>query len=62
MKKSKKKQAFTTAPKEGKKKSFGHGMGGLFGVTAKKPEADMKPPTRSQTRSARNARLSGKLI
>ncbi len=64
------KQAFTSAPKDvkgaarpsGKKKSFGHGMGGLFGVTAKKTEADTKPPTRAQTRSARMARLSGKQI
>jgi len=64
------KQAFTAPPKNvkgasaasGKKKSFGHGMGGLFGVSAKKTEPDNKPPSRAQTRSARMARLSGKQI
>ena len=35
-------------------------MGGLLGVTAKKPEPDDKLRTRQ--RSARNMRLAGKLI
>ena len=59
--KKRRKPADTTAPKKGKSKSFGHGMGGLFGVTAKKSEPDNKPPTR-KGHAARVARLSGKLL
>lgn len=70
MKRAKKAAPFSMPPKNikgaaapsGKKKKLGQNMGGLFGVTAKKPEADTKPPTRAQTRGARMARLSGKLI
>ncbi len=38
-------------------KSAGHGMGGMFGATPKKPEADAKPKTRAEERSKRAARL-----
>lgn len=74
MRKKKNKQVLTTPPKKikgsanpsGKKASFGHGFGGAFGsVTPKKPEFDKPAPTRAvqkQQRSARMARLSGKLI
>ncbi len=73
MKKAKK-PPFATAPKKskgaakelGKKATFGHAMGGAFGsVTPKKPEFDKPAPTRAvqnRQRSARMARLSGKLI
>ncbi len=73
-KKKRMKQAFSTGPKKvkgaaegpGKKASFGHAMGGMFGsVTPKKPEFDKPSPTRSvqkQQRAARMARLSHKLI
>lgn len=39
-------------------------MSPLFGVTAKKPEPDVKPPAKNpnKTRAARMARLHGKLI
>lgn len=59
------KQSNTTAPKKGREASFGHGMGGVYGFTPKKPGADMAPPTRAKMRkqrAARMARLSGKLI
>lgn len=55
----------TTAPKMGRSKSIGHSMGGLFGVTPKKPEPDMPPRTRAaegRSRQARMKRLDGKLI
>ncbi len=73
MKKAKK-PPFATAPKKakgaakdlGKKATFGHAMGGMFGsVTPKKPEFDKPAPTRTvqkQQRAARMARLSNKLI
>lgn len=47
------------------KKSVGHGMGGLFGVTPKKPEPDNPPPTRAFARgqkAKRMKRLEGKFI
>jgi hypothetical protein len=68
------KQAQTTGPKKikgaaegpGRKATFGHGMGGMFGsVTPKKPGFDKPSPTRAATRqqrAARMARLSNKLI
>jgi len=49
-------------PKEGRKKSAGHGMGGMFGAGPKKPEADMPPRTRAGARRARRARLANKFI
>lgn len=57
----KKKQRDTTPPKkgDGKKALAGHGMGGLFGVTPKKPEPDNKPQTRAHTRSVAANRLKG---
>lgn len=51
-----------TPPKEGKKKSAGHAMGGMFGRSPKKPEADMPPRTRGGERKARRMRLSNKFI
>lgn len=67
MKRGKKrmKQAHTGSPMSGKKVTMGHGMGGLFGVTPKKPEADMPPRTRSaqaRSKQARMKRLDGRLI
>lgn len=73
MKKSKKAartQKFTAPPMPikgaavapGKKKSAGHGMGGLFGVSMKKTEPDNTPPKQSKERSIRMARLSNKFI
>lgn len=70
MKKAKKKPPFTSPPMDikgaakgpGKKKSVGHGMGGLFGVSSKKTEPDNAPQKRSQQRAARIARLSNKTI
>lgn len=68
------KQAYTAGPKKikgaaegpGRKATFGHGMGGMFGsVTPKKPEFDKPSPTRSAQsaqRRERMKRLSGKLI
>jgi len=51
-----------TAPMKGKKKKvpMKGDMGGLLGVTSKKPEADGK--LQKQQSAARVARLSGKLI
>lgn len=52
-------------PKEGSRMQMGHAMGGLFGVTPKKPEPDNAPPTRAITArksAARMRRLNGKLI
>lgn len=60
------KQAFTSPPKDmkgsakgpGKKKTFGHAMGGMFGaVTPKKPEFDTPAPTRAAARSTKDARM-----
>ena len=53
---------FGAAPKKGKKKKvpMSGSMGGLLGVTTKKPEKD--DPLRKKQSSARMARLSGKLI
>lgn len=53
---------FGTAPKAGKKKKvpMKGNMGGLLGVTQKKPEADAN--LQKKQSSARMARLSGKLI
>lgn len=72
MKKPRKKQAFTSGPKDisgaaapnGKRASTnGHRMGGMFGkVTAKKPEVDNRPRTRAQERQLLRARLGNKLI
>jgi hypothetical protein len=64
MKKDKKKQKHASAPKDGKTKRFGNSMAPLFGVSAKKPEPDTKPPAKNpaKVRSARMARLHGKLI
>ena len=51
-----------TKPKKGKFKRvpMKGSMGGLLGVTAKKPEKD--DPLRKKQSAARFARLSGKLI
>lgn len=65
-----KKQAFTGAPKDmkgaarvpGKKKTSGHKMGNLFGVTPKKPEPDDPPRTSSGVREARMKRLEKTFI
>lgn len=67
MKKKKKQAAIGVPPKDikgaaapsGKKKSMGPNMGGLFGVTAKKPEVDNAPQKRH---AMRTARLTGKII
>lgn len=47
------------AAPSGKKKTFGANMGGVYGVTAKKPEVDNAPQKRH---AMRTARLTGKLI
>lgn len=63
--KKKMKQATTTAPKEGKKKSIGKNMAGLFNVTPKKTEPDRKPNTVGQIKAgnaARDRRLRNVLI
>lgn len=57
-----KKQKFTTAPKEGKKKMTGDDFGAMFARSPKKPESDMPPRKRGSERSARIARLSNKII
>lgn len=70
MKKSKRQQPFTKPPQDikgaavasGKKKSVGHGMGGLFGAGPKKTEPDNSPRKQSKDRSIRMARLSNKFI
>jgi hypothetical protein len=64
-KKGRKKQAFTAGPKDmkgaargpGKKKTSGHKMGNLFGVTPKKPEPDDPPRTRAGLSQAKKGRL-----
>lgn len=62
MKTKRVKQAFTTAPKKGKVKSAGHGMGNTFASSPKKPESDMPPRTRAASRAAREKRLTNKFI
>lgn len=47
------------AVKKNKKKGMGQKMGGLFGVTAKKPEIDNSPQKRH---AMRTARLTGKIL
>lgn len=64
MKKPRKKQAFTSPPAfgKGKKKTAGHDIGGTFGFSPKKPEADQPPRTRTTDRVARMKRLQNKFI
>lgn len=74
MARKKSKPRYASAPKKvrgaatgpGRKATFGHGMGGMFGsVTPKKPEFDKPAPTRaaqSAQRRERMKRLSNKLI
>jgi hypothetical protein len=62
MKKTRKKQMLTTAPKPkiGKKKTGeGHGMDGAFGATPKRPVTEDPPRTRKQERTQRMKRLAG---
>lgn len=47
------------AVKKNKKKGMGKSMGGLFGVTAKKPEVDNAP---RKQHAMRTARLTGKIL
>ena len=60
-------QKFTAPPKAdlGKRVRMNHGMGGAFGLTPKKTEADM-PPRRTSTDRARRAsrmkKLDGRII
>lgn len=63
----KRKQTNTAAPKSikgaaddsGKKKSVGHNMGGLFGVTPKRSEPEnAKPQTQAKMKSDREARMN----
>jgi hypothetical protein len=56
----KRKQKFTSGPKEGTRKDMGPKMGGLFGsMTAKKPEPDNKV---KKQHAMRTARLTGKIL
>lgn len=47
------------AVKKNKKKGMGKSMGGLCGVTAKKPEVDNAP---RKQHAMRTARLTGKIL
>ena len=69
-KKKRGKQAFTAGPKDmkgaargaGKKKTSGHKIGNLFGVTPKKPEPDDPPRTRAALSQAKRSRLEKTFI